>query len=154
MQQMRKIETEDKGMKSMIASYTLLGMLGMCSVEDLKRKEIACIRVLLFGVVGVALHLYQGEISVYDMLLGACCGLVIMLFSYLSGGMIGMGDGLVIVVTGIFLGGRANIRMLCGGVFMAGIISLFLILFRKKKRKDSIPFVPCLFLAYVGMMLI
>lgn len=137
----------------MLASYTVLGMLGICSLEDIRRKEIECMKVLLFGVIGVSLHLYLGQVSVYDMLLGAGMGIIVMLCSLLSGGMIGMGDGLVIMVTGIFLGARKNMQMLCCGLIIAAIISLFLMVCRKKKKHESIPLMPCLLLAYIGMML-
>lgn len=138
----------------MVTSCTILGMLGICSYEDIKRKEIHCMTVLLFGVAGILLHLYQRELSVYSLLTGVLVGAGIMLFSALSGGLIGMGDGLVLVVTGIYLGGRRNIQLLIIGLLLTAVVSFVLLLFKKRTRKDTIPFIPYLLAAYMGMLIL
>lgn len=138
----------------MIASCTLLGMLGICSYEDIKQKEIHCMTVLIFGVAGILLHLYQREISIYSLLFGVLVGIAIMFFSALSGGMIGMGDGLVLSVTGIYLGGSKNTELLIIGLLLAAVVSLVLVVFKKRTRKDTIPFIPYLLAAYMGMLIL
>lgn len=138
----------------MIASCTLLGMLGVCSIEDVRRKEVHSVLVLLFGVAGVFVHLYQRNLSIYSILAGVAVGLIVMLCSLITKGGIGMGDGLILLVTGIYLGGKGNMQLLFFGLFLSAVGSLFFLLVKKKKRKDTIPFVPYLLLAYVGMMII
>lgn len=138
----------------MVVSCTLLGMLGICSYEDIKRKEIHCMTVLFFGLAGILLHLYQREMSIYSLLAGVLVGAGIMLFSALSGGLIGMGDGLVLVVTGIYLGGRENMLLLIVGLQLTAVVSLVLLLLKKRTRKDTIPFIPYLLAAYMGMLLL
>ncbi|MDE7062253.1 MAG: hypothetical protein K2O73_03290 [Lachnospiraceae bacterium] len=136
----------------MIAKYTLLGMLGICSVEDIYRQKVHSVVVLLFGIVGVMVHLLQRQISIYSILAGAAIGVLVMLLSRMAKGMVGVGDGLVLMVTGIYLGGTGNMQLLCGGLILTAICGLGLLAFFRRRRTDTIPFVPFLLLSYMGML--
>ena len=88
----------------MIQSYILLGTLGVHSFEDVKRREITVTLTLFSGIVGILLHLLLHRQSIYEMLAGALLGVFLLAFSYVSGGKIGMGDGAVFMLTGLYLG--------------------------------------------------
>ena len=66
--------------------------------------------------------------------------------------VISIGDGLLLIVTGIYLGLEENLKLFLCGLFLCGLWALGLVLLRKKSRKDSIPFVPFLLAAYMGML--
>lgn len=127
-------------------------MLSICSIEDIYKQKVHSIMVLLFGIVGVVVHLLQRQISIYSILAGAVIGVLVMLLSKAGKGMVGIGDGLVLMVTGIYLGGTENMRLLCGGLLLTAICGLGLLLFFRKRRTDTIPFVPFLLLSYMGML--
>lgn len=133
-------------------SVLLLILLVVCAVEDLKRKEVTVTYILVFGIIGVLLHLFYPNCSVYSMLWGLLLGIAVMTVSVLSGGSIGMGDGILMTVTGVYLGGYQNLELFFVGVFLAGIWSLGLLVFKKKKRKEKIAFMPFLLVAYVFML--
>lgn len=133
-------------------SVLLLILLVVCAVEDLKRKEVTVTYILVFGIIGVLLHLFYPNCSVYSMLWGLLLGIAVMTVSVLSGGSIGMGDGILMTVTGVYLGGYQNLELFFIGVFLAGIWSLGLLVFKKKKRKEKIAFMPFLLVAYVFML--
>lgn len=133
-------------------SIILLILLILCSVEDLKRKEVTVIYILLFGIIGVVFHLFCPSCSVYSMLWGLLLGIVVMAASFFSHGSIGMGDGILLVVTGVYLGGYQNLELFLIGLFLAGIWSLGLLVLKKKKRKEKIAFVPFLLVAYAVML--
>ncbi len=135
----------------MIQSYTLLGMLGWCSLEDIKKKQVKVYPILMFGIAGVFLHLYYRNLSIYSLFAGVFLGVALLLLAAVTG-QIGTGDGLVLLVCGIYLGFRENARLLFHGLLFCGVWSGFLLLLKKKKRKDEIAFVPFLFLAYMEMM--
>ncbi len=135
----------------MIQSYTLLGMLGWCSLEDIKKKQVMVYPVLLFGIAGVLLHLYYRNLSIYSLFAGVLLGVALLIIGAVSG-QIGIGDGLVLLVSGIYLGFWENARLLFHGLLFCGIWSGVLLLMKKKKRKDEIAFVPFLFLAYLEMI--
>lgn len=130
----------------------LLILLLICAVEDFKRKEVTVTYILLFGVVGVVLHLFYPNCSVYSMLWGLLLGIGVMVVSFLSHGSIGMGDGILLAVTGVYLGGYENLELFLMGLFLAAIWSLVLLVRKKKKRKERIAFIPFLLAAYALML--
>lgn len=132
--------------------YVLLVLLIICAVEDWKRKEVNVVYILLFGIVGVILHLLYPNCSVYSMLFGLLLGIGIVGISILSRGSIGMGDGILLVVTGVYLGGYGNLELFLTGMLFVGIWSLGLLVLKKKKRKERIAFIPFLLAAYAVMM--
>lgn len=132
--------------------FMVLGLLGLCTWEDVKRKELTLIYILLFGACGVCLHLFYPECSIYSMLWGMLLGVAMMLVSWISRGKTGMGDGILLVVTGVYLGGLGNLRLLFTGLVFAAVWSLMLLAFGKKSGKERIAFVPFLLVSYLIML--
>ena len=90
--------------------------------------------------------------SIENILLGMSVGVVLLMLSVLTGGRIGAGDAVLLIVTGIYLGLEQNLQLFFSGLLLCGMWALGLLILRKKSRKDSIPFVPFLLAAYMGML--
>ncbi|MGN0342202.1 MAG: prepilin peptidase [Roseburia sp.] len=135
----------------MIVSYALMAMLAVCSLEDIRHRQVNCIPVLMWGVVGVVFHILWHQQTVYSMAAGLLPGIILLVIALISGGAIGIGDGLVVIVMGIFLGGIRNLQVLCVALVLSAVISLGLLVMKKKNKRDSIPFIPCLLVAYLGV---
>lgn len=82
------------------------------------------------------------ELSIIEILLGMGIGMMILFFGLWSGGSVGRADGMILVVSGIFLGFEKNVEVFVMGLFLAGITSLFLSVIRRKGRTYRIPFCP------------
>jgi len=121
-------------------NVVLLLLLIICAVEDFRRKEVTVTYILLFGTVGVVLHLFYPNCSVYSMLWGLLLGIGIMAVSLLSRGSIGMGDGILLTVTGVYLGGYENLELFLLGVIFCGslVFGTFGAEEEKKKGTDCI----------------
>ena len=63
----------------MVTICSVLGMLGICSIEDIRKKEIQSVRVLCFGIGGILLHLWQRNQSLYSMLGGIAVGAAVII---------------------------------------------------------------------------
>ena len=131
-----------------------MGLLVFCSVEDIKHKSIHMNPLLLFGIAGLVVHLLLGERKTGNMVLGMAVGLLLLLLSWFSKENIGSGDGVLLMVTGIYLGAKQNMELFLTGLCFSGIWAFILILFFKKKKQDEIPFIPFLLAAYVEMLLV
>lgn len=131
----------------------LLGMLGLYAVEDIRKKKISARYLWIFGAAGIAVNMIQRSLSVSGMLLGAAVGLALVAVSLLTRGNIGLGDGLLLMTAGIFLGGSGALELLFLSLLYAALVSLGMLAFRRWKRKREIPFVPFLFLGYLTMVL-
>lgn len=135
----------------MIASYILLGTLGVHSIEDIRRKNITLPITLFSAILGIVLHLFYQNESIYSMLAGMFSGGLIVLVSIVSQGKIGIGDGIVFMLTGLYLGVWKNLFLMFVSFSLAGIWALCQMICKSEHRQDRIPFIPFLFM---GCMLV
>lgn len=101
------------------------------------------------GLLAAACILFCNDISLVDRLAGAAVGAGVMLLSYISGGKIGMGDGIVLCITGLGLGFWGNMELFCLALMLAAGLSIILLILRKANRKKSIPFIPFMLTGYL-----
>ena len=120
-------------------------------IENRNRK-INIYFLLTGGIIGLLFHLYSMELSIIEILLGMGIGMMILFFGLWSGGSVGRADGMILVVSGIFLGFEKNVEVFVMGLFLAGITSLFLSVIRRKGRTYRIPFAPFLLAGYLFVM--
>ncbi len=132
--------------------YILLGLLGLCAWEDMKRKELTVMNLLLFAVSGLLLHLFFPICSIYSILWGISLGVAVLGVSFLSRGGIGMGDGILLMVTGVYLGGTANLELFLLGISFSALWAMGLVVIWKKRGKDQMAFAPFLLASYLVML--
>lgn len=138
-----------------LAGLTLI-MLIICSVSDIKERKINLTVILIYLL---CVLIYRGYMGTFwrgyaELLLRFMPG-IIMLFIALRGkNLIGMGDVILLLATGYALGSENNICMLMCGSVISGIYSLVMLLIKKRKMKDTLPFVPFMLSGLIGMMII
>lgn len=133
----------------MIENAVLLGGLAVLAYRDWKEKQIYIYIPFLLGIVGLTLHLFLHKNSMADILAGIGVGAVFILISWIGKGCIGAGDGTVLMATGIFLGFWGNLQLIFVAFLLAAVAAVILLITKRKGRKDSMPFIPFLFLAYL-----
>lgn len=121
---------------------------------DWKRREIDLRSVGLFAVLGLAGSLIgerpENLAHTVNLLCGPGLGVLVLAAGFLTAGGIGFGDGLVLCVTGLYLGGIGNLRLFLSGMLLcAGVLGTGCAL-GKVRWKDSFPLIPFLLAAYVG----
>ena len=139
-------------MWKMYSQIAVIGMLAICSAEDIRKKQVRTNVILAFGIVGVIFHMLWQMQSIESILAGMGIGGALLLLSILTRGKIGIGDGILLVVTGIYLGLEQNLILLLSSLFICALYALFLLILRKKGRKDTIAFVPFVFVSYMCML--
>lgn len=139
--------------KENITSAALLIFMAVAAYQDWKEKQINVYIFLVAASVGIVLRVGVQEESVWSMLAGVAVGIVILLLAWLTGGSVGAGDGLMFMVSGIFLEFWENINLLMTSLTIAGVVALFMIAVKKKGRKYRLPFVPFMLVAYLFQLL-
>lgn len=137
------------GRMDVIETGVLMGVLFISSIEDIRRRRVNLILLIVSGIVAVFFHMCWNSHSLMDMLEGALVGVVLLICSKLTKGRIGVGDGLMLVVTGLFLGWQKNAALFFLGTMMAGLYSLLLFSLKRKRKDDEIAFIPFLSIGYL-----
>ena len=124
-------------------------LLIVSSWMDIRNKQISVVLLLvtgLFGIAGNILFSWTGWLS----LAGGCgIGIALLGLSKITHGQIGLGDGGLLCVTGIYLGFYENIAVLLSALLLAGAWGTLLLVMRRAGRKTEIAFVPFVLIAYV-----
>lgn len=138
----------------MIQQLSVLAMLGICSLEDLKTKQIHTAWLAVFAAEGLAGALFIWQRPVNDIIAAMLPGIFILIVSFAAHGAIGQGDGMILIILGTFLQVSFLVGMLMTAVCFSAGYALFLFIIKKKNRKDEMPFIPFLFIAYVAEILL
>lgn len=140
-----------------ITCYIILFIyLFLMSVYDMRKKEIQIeISVVTIVVLtaGQMCRIAHGGAAWYLAFAGVIEGVLLIGLSKITHGQIGIGDGIVFVVSGVILGFWGNGVLLFLSLILAAVTGVFLLLFRRVGRKDTIPFVPFIFVGYGVMCL-
>ena len=128
-------------------------VLLICGLQDIRNKKVH-LWVIILGalLVGVGIP-FCNTFSILDRLGGVAVGAVVIIISALTSGKIGMGDGLLLCVTGLSMGFWGNLELFALALFLAAVLSIVLLVFRLADRKKCIPFVPFLLFSYLFLMI-
>lgn len=124
-------------------------VLLLCGVMDCYRKKIYLWIPLTGGLLLAVCIFFSKDISLTDRLAGVLVGAAVMLLSYITGGKIGMADGIVLCVTGAGLGFWGNMELFCLALMLAAVISIILLILRKANRNMCLPFIPFILTGYL-----
>lgn len=124
-------------------------LLFVTAIQDLRSKHISN-WIILAGAALICIGIpFTHSLTLMERGLGTLVGAGVILISKATGGKIGMGDGLLLCITGMGLGLWGNLELFVLSLFAAAIVSILLLIARLANRKTSIPFVPFLFLGYI-----
>ena len=136
--------------------------MGIAAWQDARKRSISLKTFLWAAMLGIGLRLgpakdlggtgepwqnfvrLAGDMSLGSLLLG---------LSVLTKEGIGRGDGWFFLVSGIYLGFWKNLLLLWGSLMLCFPVSLFLFL-RGRGKGYRIPFLPFVFLAGLGVLLL
>lgn len=122
--------------------------LFICGIQDIREKQIYVYPVIVAGAFVIGYQLMTGVLSVSDWVGGMAVGGVLCMISIISRGQIGLGDAMLFCLTGLTVGFGGNIQILFYSFLFAAVLSGYLVFVHHKKKKHTLPFVPCLFLGY------
>lgn len=124
------------------------------TIWDIRTKKLPVILLICFGMAGIIINIILPEYSIKELAFGIAIGVVLWSISYVTVGQIGNGDGLLFVVTGIFIGGMNNFVLLLWATVFCALAAGVLLLIKRVNKKDRIPFVPFVLLAYIGQVVL
>lgn len=136
----------------MVMKILIGALLLITALQDVRNKKINTSVVIFSLIIVLALVPFSEAISLLDRALGLLTGGLVIGISKGTGGKIGMGDGMILSVTGIALGFWTNIELFAIALLLAAVVSILLLITKRVNRKQSIPFVPFLLLGYLFLV--
>ena len=130
----------------------MIGTLLVASWGDWKRKEISVRILLLMTVLASVKAIFFSE-KFLEVMLGLVIGIGFLLISKWTEEQIGYGDSWLILILGLYVGFEKLLILLFTASLGAALFSLIFCVIHKWNRNFTIPFVPFLAAAYVGVML-
>ena len=131
-------------MEDWVAFFILAGF----AIYDIRTRTVPVPAVAGAAIAVLIFRLYNG-ITITELAAGLVPGILLLLLSYATGESIGTGDGLVICVLGLY-GGLTKLLAVLGMSFiLAALLAMVLLVFRRVGRKSELPFLPCLFCAWL-----
>lgn len=140
-------------MELQLGKILLLLILAVAAYQDIQEMKInICLPIISAGL-GIVWRLIIAHGTLYDIFLGSLTGVICLLISRITGDSVGIGDGLMLVVSGIFLGFWMNITILMLAFGVVGLVGLYMLVIKKKGRNYRMPFLPYLLAAYLCVLL-
>ncbi len=134
----------------MFGRYVAAGALVITEgIRDCRRKEISLKVCIVFAAIGVMLAIPFWQSRWPDFIVGILTGVLLLVIARISRESIGYGDGVIILTTGVLLGGRRTILLLMYALFFCCLCALTRFLFRMANRKKRIAFVPFMIPSYL-----
>lgn len=130
--------------------YSLaLLFLGILASYDIRWKRIPTLWVAAFGMLAVIYFAVGNDVN------AACIicilpGMLLLFLAFLTGEQIGIGDGMTALAVGLYIGGGLCTVMVCLGIVMTGIFSLYRLL---RGNREPVPLIP-FFLAAMEVIVI
>lgn len=144
----QQMQSDGRGDK--MKDVLLSGYLAVLSFQDIKQKKVS-LWLLLAGVIGgvcYAIVQQRGFRVLGDILPGTLMCMMILL----APKALGIGDGIVGVIYGLFYGWRSTCVCLMLAFGLTVIVGVTLCIGRSGRR-IQIPFIPFLMAVHVGMYL-
>lgn len=134
-----------------IWKVVFLGVLSIAAWQDKKELSISRTFLIWSGIFAVLGRILTADraISLLEWGLSLLPGIIFIGLGWLSKWQIGIGDGVIILIMGLWLGIRETVAVLLMGMFLCSIVCGGLLLVRKVGRKTKVPFVPFLWAAYL-----
>ena len=119
--------------------------LWAAAIQDLKTKKIPILLPAAFLAGAVAVNLlFPTGMDRRELWAGVVPGALLLVPSPLAKGKIGEGDGVCLLVCGLYTGLRRTVRIAETAFVLAGIAAAALLLTKGRRAEESFPFVPFL----------
>ncbi len=123
-------------------SYSIgLLFLAILASEDIRERKISFCKLIFFAVPVIPYHVLAGSFGLKEIAGCLIPGGVLLLLSWMTGESIGYGDGMAVLVLGLWTGGRFTFYALAAGIMLSGFYAAVSVI---RKRRDVIPFMPFL----------
>lgn len=136
----------------MVSLYCLAVYLAINTISDIRKRKIRLGISLLFLIIGVLWQIWQRADKV-ELLLAMLPGICLIGLSVMTQQKIGFGDGVVIVVCGIYLGLGNTILLLMVSLMLSALTGVVMLLLKKASLHTELPWITFVFVSFLGFLM-
>lgn len=118
----------------------LLFLVGLVK-EDVEEQTISIKKLVVFGVLALLYLLWQEPLVWQEFCRRVLPGMFLLFLSWASKESIGYGDGVAVIVLGLWTGVIFTLAAVCIGTLAAGFWSVICLI---RKKTGPLPFIPFL----------
>lgn len=136
----------------MFGTAGVISILGIGSYFDIRWKRIPTALLgagTIWAILCVILQVLQKGVGEAMMaaFLSVLPGVGLLLLSLLTEKKVGSGDGLILILLGLFEGVERAVQVFCLGLFLQSLLAVGLLIFKKADKQTCIPFLPFLLIS-------
>lgn len=135
-----------------VAELVTALFLIIAAYKDWRTKRVSCVLLAVMAVVILGMRLFIIEESLLSTIGGIAIGVVFLTLSKCTGEAVGYGDSFLIFLLGIALGGKEALETVFIAMLFSCVCSIFYSIRHGWNRKHTIPFIPFLAAAYIGVV--
>lgn len=124
----------------------------VCSGYDIQTQTVPRWLLLVGSSMAAAMRIAGIGEGTWSYIWGALLGIVFFLISKYSGEAVGYADSWMIFVLGMYMGIWKLVASLGIAFLVAGIWGAGMMMLKKKKGKETFPFLPFLTVGYLGVI--
>lgn len=136
----------------MIKAIVLM-MLALETFSDIRTKTVSGLRIIIFIIIGIPVNIIMRYQTLWSAVGGILVGGILLIYAFITKGGIGIGDGLMFVCLGIYLGLSVNLRLLFFSLITAAVLGGIYAVIKKRSIKSQIPFIPCVLSTYLIILI-
>ncbi len=137
-----------------IEDVFVLVLLILCSISDIRRRGVYTWILISMSILLLIFCAFCRQQEIGSVVGGALIGGFFVLISRISKEAIGYADSWLIVLLGGYLGFCGVVTLLTIAFVITGLAGLIGLVFHRLRRNSTVPFIPFLTAAYVGVMLL
>lgn len=124
--------------------------LGLCSLMDIRKKEINFCFCLCFILAGIVYIIATGRILKSDFFAGIIPGMIFWVLAILLKNHIGVGDAIMILTLGFYFKIEIILVIMFWSFLAAAIVSVVIVVIKRKTKGITVPFAPFLAIGEIG----
>lgn len=93
-----------------------------------------------------------GLTAVQEGLTGIIPGAALLALSFLTEKKVGSGDGIVLMILGLWEGGESAFLLFCTALFFQALAAVVLLIFKKADKQRKLPFIPFMLAARLVLL--
>ena len=140
-----------------LSRLVLLTFLFAAAWLDQKTGELPLILSGAGATAGTLFCFFTGSSEFPELLpgflLGFLPGMLLLALAFFSKQAVGYGDGAIFLAAGTFLGIEKTVWLLVCALLAAGVVSLLLLVLKKRNKKTSVPVIPFVLAGYVLLLI-